>query len=119
MTLVRAIGRWGLAALVLNGVVGSGVFVLPGTVAGVLGWKSLIAWPIAAVFTAAIVFCFAEVASRFSGSGGAYLYAQEAFGPFVGLQIGWLSYFVRAISAAVQANLLATYAAEFVPRAGT
>jgi amino acid transporter len=117
--LVRSLGRWSIAALVLNGIIGSGVFVLPGTVGGSLGWASLGAWALAAVFTAAMIFCFAEVASRFSGSGGAYLFTQAAFGPFVALQVGWLSYFVRAISAAVQANLFSTYLAEFVPWAGT
>jgi amino acid transporter len=108
-----------MAALVLNGVIGSGVFVLPGTLGGSLGWASLIAWTIAAALTATMVFSFAEVASRFSGSGGAYVFTQAAFGPFIGLQIGWLSYFVRVISAAVQANLFTTYLAEFVPWAST
>jgi amino acid transporter len=108
-----------MAALVLNGVIGSGVFVLPGTLGGRLGWSSLATWGIAAALTATMVFSFAEVASRFSGSGGAYVFTQAAFGPFVGLQVGWLSYFVRAISAAVQANLFTTYLAEFVPWAST
>lgn len=119
MTLVRALGRWSLAALVLNGIIGSGVFVLPGTIGGSLGWNSLWAWIIAAGLTAAMVFCFAEVASRFSESGGAYLFTREAFGPFAALQVGWLSYFVRAITAAVQANVFSTYLAEFFPWAGT
>jgi len=119
MTLIRALGRWSMAALVLNGIIGSGVFVLPGTVGGSLGWASLGAWLIAAAVIAAMVFCFAEVASRFSGSGGAYLFTEAAFGPFAALQVGWVSYFVRAISAAVQANLFSTYLAEFVPWAGT
>ncbi len=117
--LVRALGRWSMAALVVNGIIGSGVFVLPGTVGGALGWASLWAWIVAAAVTAAMVFCFAEVASRFSESGGAYLFTKAAFGPFVALQIGWLSYFVRAITAAVQANLFSTYLAEFVPWAAT
>lgn len=119
MMLVRALGRWSLAALVLNGIIGSGVFVLPGTVGGLLGWASLWAWLVAAALTAAMVFCFAEVASRFSESGGAYLFTREAFGPFAALQVGWLGYFVRAITAAVQANVFSTYLAEFFPWAGT
>lgn len=118
-TLVRAIGRWSLAALVLNGVIGSAVFVLPGTIAGTLGWAALAAWVIAALCIAAMVFCFAEVSSRFTGAGGAYLYARAAFGGFVGIQIGWLTYLARCISAAVQANLFSTYLAEIWPWAGT
>jgi len=117
--LVRSLGRWSLAALVLNGIIGSSVFVLPGPLADRLGWMSLAAWMIAAGCGAAMILCFAEVASRFSGAGGAYLFTRAAFGPFVGLQVGWLSYFVRAITAAVQANLFSTYLAGFWPWAGT
>src|SRR5688572_6077287 len=108
-----------MAALVLNGVIGSGVFVLPGTLGGRLGWASLAAWGIGARLTATTIYSFAEVACRLTGSGGAYVFTQAAFGPFVGLQVGWLSYFVRAISAAVQANLFTTYLAEFLPWAST
>jgi amino acid transporter len=117
--LVRSLGRWSLAALVLNGIIGSSVFFLPGPLADRLGWMSLAAWAIAAGCCAAMILCFAEVASRFSGAGGAYLFTRAAFGPFVGMQVGWLSYFVRAITGAVQANLFSTYLAEFWPWAGT
>ena len=115
--LVRSIGRWSLAGLVLNGVIGSGVFVQPGLVGGALGWTGVFAWILAAFFTAAMVLSFSEVASRFTSAGGAYLYTQLAFGRFAGLQMGWMTYFVRAISAAVQANLFTTYLAEFIPGA--
>ncbi len=117
--LVRSLGRWSLAALVLNGIIGSSVFFLPGPLADRLGWMSLAAWTLAAGCCGAMILCFAEVASRFSGAGGAYLFTATAFGPFIGLQVGWLSYFVRAITAAVQANLFSTYLAEFWPWAGT
>lgn len=117
--LVRSLGRWSLAALVLNGIIGSSVFFLPGPLADRLGWMSLVAWAVAAACCGAMILCFAEVSSRFSAAGGAYLFTQAAFGNFVGLQVGWLSYFVRAITAAVQANLFSTYLAEFWPWAGT
>jgi APA family basic amino acid/polyamine antiporter len=117
--LVRSLGRWSLAALVLNGIIGTGIFVLPATVAGRLGWNSIAAWVLAACFSGAMIFCFAEVASRFSQAGGAYLFTEAAFGPFVGLQVGWLSYFVRAITAAVQANAFTLYLVEFWPWAGS
>ena len=64
-----------------------------------------------------MILSFSEVSSRFSSAGGAYLYTQLAFGRFAGLQMGWMTYFVRAISAAVQANLFTTYLAEFIPGA--
>lgn len=114
-SLVRAIGRWSLVGLVLNTIIGTGVFILPGTLGGMLGWSSVLAWILAAGFTGTMIVCFAEVASRFTGAGGAYLYAQAAFGRFVGIQMGWMGYFVRCITAAVQANLFVTYLAELWP----
>jgi APA family basic amino acid/polyamine antiporter len=117
--LVRSIGRWSFAALVLNTIIGTGVFILPGTVAARLGWISLTAWIVAALVTAAMILCFAEVASRFAVAGGAYLFTQAAFGRFTGIQIGWLAYVSRTTAAAVQANLFTTYLAEFLPSAGT
>jgi amino acid transporter len=116
-TLVKAIGRWSLAALVLNTIIGTGVFVLPGTLGGSLGWASMYAWLIAAALTGTMIFSFAEVASRFSRAGGAYLYGTAAFGPFVGVQFAWMGYFVRCITAAVQANLFTTYLVELWPAA--
>lgn len=118
-TLVQAIGRWSLAGLVLNTIIGTGVFVLPGTLGGQLGWASMYAWVLAAGLTGAMICCFAEVASRFTQAGGAYIYAEAAFGRFIGIQMAWMSYFVRCITAAVQANLFTTYLVELWPAAAT
>lgn len=101
----------------VNSVIGTGVFALPGTVAARLGWWSLLALVVAATIAVAIVLSFAEVASRFDAAGGPYLYAQAGFGRFVGLQMGWMAYFVRVLSAAVQLNLVTTYMVEFWPQA--
>ena len=117
-TVLRTIGRWGLTAIVLNQIIGSGIFALPGTVAARLGWLVLPAHAIAALLALLIMLAFAEVASRFSQAGGPYLYAHAAFGRFVGLQMGWMAMFVRLLSAAVQVNLLTTYIAELWPPAG-
>jgi amino acid transporter len=117
--LVRSLGRASLVALVLNVTLGTGVFILPGTVGSRLGWRALGAWILAGLLTAVIVTCAAEVASRYDQAGGPYLYAQEAFGRFVGLQMGWLAYLVRIVSAAVQTNVLTAYLTEFWSGAGT
>ena len=61
--------------------------------------------------------CFAEVASRFVHTGGPYIYAQEAFGRFMGIQVAWLVWFVRLTACAANANLFVTYLGEFWPHA--
>lgn len=111
--LVRAMGRWSLAALVLNGVIGSSVFGLPSVIAGRLGQASPWAWVVAALGIGLIVACFAELASRFGEAGGPYLYARQAFGRFAGVQMGWMTYLVRLTAAATNANLFVIYLGEF------
>src|SRR5205807_4047641 len=58
----------------------------------------------------------AELSSRFSESGGPYLYTRVAFGRFVGIQTGWLNGLSRATATAASANLLTVYLADFWPR---
>lgn len=116
-SLVRAIGRWTLVALVLNGVIGSSVFGLPSVIAGKLGALSPLAWLVAALGIGTVIACFAEVASRFQEAGGPYLYARQAFGGLVGIEMGWMSYLVRLTASATNANLFVIYLGEFWPRA--
>jgi amino acid transporter len=118
-TVVRAVGRWSLVAFVVNGIIGSGVFVLPGDIGGRFGWPALLAWVLAGLCTATMVLAFCEVSSRFEVAGGAYVYAQEAFGRFPGLQMAWMAYLVRCITAATQAGVFSTYLGTLWPWAGT
>lgn len=115
--LVRAIGRWSLVALTVNSVIGSGVFGLPGTVAGLLGRRSVLAVLIAGAAIGVIMACFAEVASQFSEAGGPYLYARSAFGRLVGILVGWMLYLAQTAAPAANANLFVSYLAEFWPAA--
>lgn len=110
---MRAIGRWDLTALVVNSVIGSGIFGLPALLLALVGWWSPLAFLAAAACLAVIALCLAELASRTEAAGGPYLYAREAFGRFVGLQVGWVTWLVRIASAAANANLFVVYLAEF------
>jgi len=111
--LVRAIGRWTLVALVINSIIGSGIFGLPSEVGRLLGTAAPFAYLLAAAGIGLIVACFAEVASRFDRSGGPYLYARETFGRFAGVQMGWFAWLVRLTSAAANANLFVVYLGQF------
>jgi len=74
----------------VNSIIGSGIFGLPATVAGLLGKRSVVAVLIAGAATGVILACFAEVASQFSEAGGPYLYARAAFGRLTGILVGWM-----------------------------
>jgi amino acid transporter len=115
--LIRAIGRWSLVALVVNSIVGSGVFGLPSTVAGLIGNYSPYAVLAAGAGMSIIIACFAEVASRFQQAGGPYLYARVAFGRFMGIQTAWMLWLGQVAAPAANANLFVIYLGEFFPHA--
>lgn len=118
-SLVRAIGRWDLTAAVVNGVIGSAVFGMPSGQAALTGFLSPLGYLLAGLGVLTIVLCFAEVASRFQEAGGPYLYAREAFGPLVGFQSGWLTFWIRVTALAANLNVLVEYLSQVLPAVGT
>src|SRR5262245_37691353 len=119
MSFIRSIGKWGFVGLVVNSVIGSGVFGTPGELIRLLGPASTMVILAAGAAMAVVMACFVEVASQFAEPGGAYLYVRSAFGRFAGLLIGWFSMLAPVGAAAAQANLFANYFAQLVPAAGT
>jgi amino acid transporter len=113
--LVRAIGRWSLAALMVNTMIGASVFGLPALIAAYLGRLSPAAYLVAAAGVGVIGACLAEVGSQFREAGGPYLYAREAFGRFAALQVGWLTWLSRIAASSAGANLFISYLSEFRP----
>jgi APA family basic amino acid/polyamine antiporter len=113
--LVRSIRRWDLVAVVVNGVIGAGIFGLPATMFGLIGPQSIFAFGACALCAAVLVVSFIEVSSRFTSTGGPYLYAREAFGPTVGFTVGWLVWVARITSFAGNCTLLPAYLGLFFP----
>ena len=103
--LLRGLRRGDLVALVINSVVGAGIFGLPSQVYALAGTYSLAAYGVAAVAIGLVVLCFAEVGSRFGATGGPYLYTRVAFGPLIGFQVGWLMWIARIAGFASLTNL--------------
>ena len=108
-------GRWTLVALVINSIIGSGIFGLPSLVWKQVGNAAPWAYLLAGAGIGIIMACFAEVASRFTEAGGPYLYARAAFGPFLGIAVGWILWLVRISACAAGANLFVIYLTEFWP----
>jgi amino acid transporter len=117
--LVRTIGRWSLAALMLNTMIGASIFGLPSLLAGYLGKYSPAGYLVAFCGVAVIAACLAEVASYFQEAGGPYLYTREAFGRFAAIQIGWLTWLSRVTACSGVANLFITYLSAFRPEVTT
>jgi len=118
-TLVRTIGRWSLMALMLNSIVGSGIFGLPSALAARLGGLSPLVCILAGLGVLVMAACIAEVSSYYDETGGLYLYARDAFGRFAGLLTGWLIWLTRIAAPAAAANLFCTFLAQFFPAVAT
>jgi len=115
--LVRAIRRPDLVALIVNNIVGAGIFGLPAAAFALAGNYSLFAFVACALVMTLIVACFAELGSRFTATGGPYLYARVAFGPWIGFQVGWLLWLARVSAFAAICNLMLGYLGYFWPGA--
>lgn len=107
--------RWDLIAVVLNGVIGAGIFGLPSRTFALVGDYSLFSFGVCAICVFLIVLSFAEVASRYSGTGGPYVFAREAFGPLTGFLVGWLVWVARATAFSANLSLLPAYLSFFFP----
>lgn len=115
--LSREIRKWDLVALLVNVTVGAGIFRLPADVQKTVGNYSLAAFVVCAVIVGMIALCFAEVGSRFSDTGGPYLYARETFGPTSAFLVGWLMWLTRVAGFATLAQVFVAYLSYFWPPA--
>jgi basic amino acid/polyamine antiporter, APA family len=95
--LLRRLSLRDLVLLVIGGSIGSGIFLTPQSVAGVLGTPIpfLLVWLTGLVVTLAGCFAFAELGSMFPETGGQYVYLRHAYGDFVGFLFGWMIFTVN------------------------
>src|SRR5260370_41075725 len=111
----RELGRWDLTAIGINRVIGGAVFAMPAALAAIVGgWSPFL---IAAVGFASLLIAltFGEVASRFDGTGGPYLYTRAAFGRFPAFEVGWMQWFTRVASWASVIHVLIAALGFYLP----
>jgi amino acid transporter len=113
--IVRGIGRWDLVALMVNITIGSGILGLPSKLFALTGVYSILTLVLCAALLAIVAICFAEVGSRFTHTGGPYLFTRTAFGATSGFIVGWLYWVSRVLTFATICNLLVVYVARVVP----
>lgn len=113
--LKRVVGAPGLALAIINTVIGSGIFVLPAIVGIAMGPFGIFSYVFCSIMLAAIMFCYAEIGSKVTCSGGSYAYVEAAFGQFPGYIVNWLYFFGWSIlgSAAVMNILADSLAVQF------
>jgi amino acid transporter len=99
----------------INSLVGSGIFGLPSKIFAQSGIYSLLVILFCAMLVLVLILNFAEVASRFTKTGGPYLYTLTAFGKFPAFITGWLLLITRLATYAALINIFVTYLAIFNP----
>lgn len=99
--LKQSIGKKALFLIMVNGVIGTGIFFLPSVGAHYAGPASLISWAIMSVVSIFMAFYFAELVSMFPKSGGVYEYVKAAFGEFPSFLTGWTSWIIANITIAM------------------
>lgn len=102
-------------AIGINGIVGSGIYLLPGRLYGLAGAASIASFVLAGLLCFLVALCFAEAAGMHDRSGGPYLYARSAFGEPLGFAVGWVCAFTGVLAFASVARGLFEQAALFVP----
>jgi len=114
-TLRRALHTPQVLFLGINGVIGGGIFLLPGEVAADAGRNALWAYLIAGAIVLLIGLAYAEASSMVTNTGGAYLYVEKAMGPLVGFAVGWMSWVTFVLGWAALSVGLVGYLVQLMP----
>ena len=114
-SLRRVIGTGGLAASVVNIVVGGSIFVLPAVLARELGTAAPAAYLTGAVVMGLVTLAFAEAGRRTVRSGGPYAYVESAFGRYPGFLAGLLTWLAVVFACAAVAAALVDSLSTMVP----
>lgn len=116
--LVRQLGAFSAAAVVIGMIIGSGIFRVPATVAEQTGsWTwSLAIWATGGVIALSGALCIAELAAMDPRPGGVFVYIRETYGPVPAFLFGWTDFLiVRPGTMAAVGMIFASYLGEFIP----
>lgn len=102
------LGLMSIILLGVNAIIGTGIFLLPGKAAALIGVGSIGVILFDAVLVISIALCFAEMGGMFKKNGGPYVYAKEAFGDFVGFEVGFMKWAISIIAWSAMAVGFAT-----------
>ena len=114
----RDMGTLGVAFLVVNGLIGAGIFGLPEVLHQAVGTFAPWLLLIGGILVMSIVVCFAELTRMTDRSGGPQRFVGDAWGPYPGFLVGWTYYAARVISFGANVLVLIAYAAALWPAIG-
>lgn len=97
------LGLFSIVLLGINAIVGTGIFLLPNQAYAEVGVMSIGVIIFDAFLVISIALCFAEMGGMYKNNGGPYLYAKDAFGEFVGFEVGIMKWAISIIAWAAMA----------------
>ncbi len=109
----RGLGALDVFCLGLNAIIGSGIFLFPGTLAALMGPSSILAFGICGILLITVALCYAELGAMLKGNGGSALYARAAYGESVGYGVGLVAWAAALLSWAAVASILAAHLSYF------
>lgn len=114
-TLKKEIGLFTATALVVGNMMGSGIFMLPASLAGVSGpGATILAWILTGLGSLVLALTFANLGSKIPKTGGTYEYSRLAYGNFMGFMTAWLYWNGSWIGNATIFIVVATYLGEVI-----
>lgn len=119
---LRRLGLLDTSFLVIGAVVGSGIFMTPGTIAAGLASPGLLlaVWLAGGLVTLCGALSFGELGAMYPQAGGQYVYIREAYGPAAAFLFGWAFFgFIMCGGIAALAVAFAEFLGSFVPALST
>jgi len=110
----KTLGLWMCTALVVGNMIGTGIFLLPATLAP-FGWNALIGWVVTIMGGLCLAVVFAALARNFPKAGGPYAYTREAFGEVPAFMVAWSYWIAMWVGNAAIATGAVSYLTVFFP----
>jgi APA family basic amino acid/polyamine antiporter len=114
-TLPRVLGLWDIVSIVIGGVIGSGIFLVPSSIAAGVGAPlvMLAVWVVGGLLSFFGALSFAELGAAMPEAGGVYIYLREAYGSMISFLFGWTLFLV--IDSGAIATLTAAFTTRYLP----
>ncbi|MGQ9671549.1 MAG: APC family permease [Candidatus Aminicenantales bacterium] len=114
--LPRVLGFWDIIGIIVGGVIGSGIFIVPAAVAAGVESPLLIlaVWVVGGLLCFFGALSFAELGAAYPQAGGMYIYLREAYGPLVSFLFGWTLFLV--IDSGAIATLAVAFSSKYLPQ---
>ncbi|WP_232700057.1 amino acid permease [Brevibacillus daliensis] len=110
LQLKKTLGAFDLILLGVGAIVGTGIFILPGTVAANHSGPAIIlSFIVAAIVCALVAMCFSEFSTAVPVTGGAYTYGYIVYGELIAWLIGWVLLLEYGLAVAAVATGWSSY----------